>query len=67
MNRPEGPEGPARANIVAAGVIPTQDIDVFDVRNATPTPSQLPDYGAVLVWTNNFPQDPEAFGNVLAD
>jgi hypothetical protein len=56
-----------RANIAAAGIIPLEDIDIFDARIATPTLAQLADYAAVLVWSNNTYQNPTALGNVLAD
>lgn len=41
--------------------------DVIDIESATPTLTQLQSYSAVLVTTDNSPNDSAALGNVLAD
>jgi len=42
-------------------------VDIIDVRTSTPTLTTLGGYTDVLAWTNLFPADSVALGNVLAD
>ncbi len=42
-------------------------VDIIDVRTTTPSLSALSGYTDILAWTNLFPADGTALGNVLAD
>jgi hypothetical protein len=42
-------------------------VDIFDAINGTPTAALLNTYSALLVWSDNFFQDPVLLGNRLAD
>ena len=53
--------------LVATGLFEADDISIIDTLLSTPTLDDLSEFRAVLVWTNNKPQNPDLLGNVLAD
>jgi hypothetical protein len=55
----------AQSDLFATGKF--QLIADFDVQAFTPTLAMISTYDAVLAYTNNPPDDPDAFGDLLAD
>ena len=59
--------GSAHNALVATGLIAQEDLVDMNACGTPPTLATLSDFGAVLVWTNSSPSQPDALGNVLAD
>jgi hypothetical protein len=59
--------GSVRNALVATGLIALEDLTDLDACGTPPTLATLSDFGAVMVWTNFSPSQPDALGNVLAD
>jgi parallel beta-helix repeat protein len=52
--------------IVATGKYNSGQVDIFNVASSTPTLATLNNYSSVLVFSDNFFQDPNTLGNNLA-
>jgi len=59
--------GAIRNALVSTGLIALEDLTDLDACGTPPTLATLSDFGAVLVWSNFAPSQPDALGNVLAD
>jgi hypothetical protein len=59
--------GSTRNALVSTGLIALEDLTDLDACGAPPSLATLSDFGAVLVWSNFTPSQPDALGNVLAD
>lgn len=51
----------------STGLLDSSRIDLISNNGVTPTLAQLQAYDAILLWTDNAFQDPDAVGDVLAD
>jgi len=56
---------PPTAQMTASGQF--ESVAVFDAESGTPALAQLLQYDVILAYTNSFPQDAVALGDVLAD
>ena len=51
--------------LIDSGVF--DSVSIINLTETTPTADELADFDSIIVWTNTTPDDPNAFGDALAD